>query len=679
MTARSRVIAMRRTITAVMLARAVAVGGTIVVVAIAVSRALALPVTVLMPLFAAGLGVALAMAARARPARSLEQVALWIEERHPSLQYALVTAAAAGVERPDLEAQSLSHPWWDQERRYLLRRLRAPFVAFAAAIALLAWNPTFATRMIADGARVARSLGTGTRPRLDPLDPLARIRLRIEPPAYAGRRTIELDDPSGADALVGSTIIVSGEGPGDAVRMSLDSRDVRVMTRGDRWSARVAMPSRATLIRLRASSGRERLIVLAPVTDPAPVVTLLLPSRDTVVRTAAGAITLRAAVRDDIGLRDAAFEIIVSSGQEENFTFRTATLRRTQLTGGAEHTLDMRLSLDSLALKPGDVLQMRAVARDQNTVTGPGVGSSETRALRVSRAGEYDSVAVDAAPPGEPDGQALSQRMLIILTEALDKRRPRLARPTLIAEAQHIAADQARLRKRVGDMVFQRVGGEPLSEESNIEAPLGKLTPEELLARAQEATKGTVGEVMDVEGDETPILAVSKPLLEAFNAMWDAGRALEQGDTRQAIPPMRRALVAIERARQAERIYLRGRPSAVIVDVARARLAGKDKGASSVRETRAIVDPVQRQRAERFARATLLLSRDPAAAADTLLVMRVAALGDAPALATVLDDAVGILLGGEPRAIALAWTRVRRALGGAPVAGSSIPAWSGAP
>jgi hypothetical protein len=472
---------------------------------------------------------------------------------------------------------------------------------------------------------------------------------------------------------------VSGAGEAALVRAALDSVSRAVAARDGRWSTAFTMPARPALLRLRSAAGRERLIVLAPVTDVAPAVTLLLPARDTVVRTAGGALVLRAALRDDIGLRDAAFEIIVSSGQEENFTFRTATLSRVQLGGRTETGLEARLSLDSLALKPGDVLQMRAVARDANTVTGPGFGSSETRALRVARAGEYDSVSVDPAPPGEPEGQVLSQRMLITLTEALEKRRPRLARPTLMTEAQRLADDQAKLRKRVGDIVFQRVGGEPLSEESNIEAPVGKLTPEELLARAQEATKSTVGEVMDVEGDETPILAVNKPLLEAFNAMWDAGRALEQGDTRQALPPMRRALAAIERARQAERIYLRGRPSAVIVDVARARLAGKDKGVASLREPRPVVDPVQRRRNESFARATALLSRDPAAAADTLLVMRVGALGSSPALAAALDDAARTLRRGDSGAITLAWTRVRRVLGGAPVAREALPAWGGAP
>jgi hypothetical protein len=184
---------------------------------------------------------------------------------------------------------------------------------------------------------------------------------------------------------------------------------------------------------------------------------------------------------------------------------------------------------------------------------------------------------------------------------------------------------------------------------------------------------------MDVEGDETPILAINKPLLEAFNAMWDAGRALEQGETRQALPPMRRALAAIQRARQAERIYLRGRPSAVIVDIAKARLAGKDKGIPTVREPRLVIDPVARRRGETFARATALLSRDPSAAADSLLVMRVGALGDAPALAAALDDAARVVRRGNAHDIELAWTRVRRVLGGAPVTRDSLPAWGSAP
>ena len=58
---------------------------------------------------------------------------------------------------------------------------------------------------------------------------------------------------------------------------------------------------------------------------------------------------------------------------------------------------------------------------------------------------------------------------------------------------------------------------------------------------------GNVGGVLE-EGDDSPVIAINQPLLEAYNAMWDAGRALEQGDPRAAIPHMRLALAAIERA-----------------------------------------------------------------------------------------------------------------------------------
>jgi hypothetical protein len=140
---------------------------------------------------------------------------------------------------------------------------------------------------------------------------------------------------------------------------------------------------------------------------------------------------------------------------------------------------------------------------------------------------------------------------------------------------------------------------------------------------------------------------------------------------------MRRALAAIERARQAERIYLRGRPSAVVVDVAKARLAGKDKGVASLREARVVIDPAARRRESRFAHATALLATDPAAAADTLLVMRVDALGDSPSLAAALDDAARALRRGDGAAIPLAWQRIRRALGGAPLLRDGLSAWSG--
>jgi hypothetical protein len=676
MTARDRLVSLQRLLLVVVVVRAVCIGASVALVALAVAHLIALPAGAVLLVASIGVFAAALLAARGWGARSLERVALWVEERHPALRYALVTATEAPAS-PELEAQALAFPWWSSERQTLGRALITPAATLLAAIALLVLSQRVARSggLVSD---VATPPGSTRAERA--VDPLAAVRATVRAPAYSGRGTVTLDDPTSVDALVGSVVIVSGSGSANLVQGALDSTALRASARGGGWSLSLAMPAKPALLRLRSSvkGGRERLVVLAPIADAPPAVTLLSPARDTTVRTGTGALALRAQLRDDIGLRDASFEIIVSSGQEETFTFRSAVLARTSFGGRREGELSTRLSLDSLALKPGDIVQMRAVARDANDVTGPGVGSSETRALRVARAGEYDSVAVEAAPPSDPDAQVLSQRMLITLTEALERRRRTLARPAVLTESRSIAADQARLRKRVGDVVFQRTGGEPLGEEGDAGAPEGKLTPEQLLERARAA--GTdAGSPMDVEGDETPILALNKPLLEAYNAMWDAGRALEQGEPAQALPPMRRALAAIERARQAERIYLRGRPSAVIVDVARARLAGKEKGSTAVLDPRFVADPVARRRAESFARASALLATDRDAAADSLLVMRVGALGDAPSLAAVLDTAARVTRRGSADEVAVAWARVRRALGGAPLRRDSLPAWSGAP
>jgi hypothetical protein len=552
----------------------------------------------------------------------------------------------------------------------------APAVAALVVAGLFWWSPVLLRSVGADRA-AERVAGVGAPAAI--ADVLATVHVAVVPPAYASRAATAADDPTSIDALVGSMVTVSGRGSASLVTANVDSTPRSVASRANGWSLAFAMPARPAIVRLHSAAGRDRLIVLAPVIDAAPVVTLLLPARDTIVRRAVGMLRLHAQARDDIGLRDASFELVISSGSGENFTFRSTTLARTTLGGRTESTLDARLSLDSLALKPGDILQLRAVARDANNVTGPGLGSSETRSIRVARADEYDSVSVETLPPPETEAQVLSQRMLINLTEALVKRQRSLTRAVLVQESQKIAAEQKKLRKRVGDVVFQRLGAEPLSEEGDEAAQPGKLTPEQVLAMADSVTGTGGATVMDVEGDETPILAINKPLLEAFNAMWDAGRALEVGEPAKALPPMRIALAAIQKARQAERIYLRGKPSTVIVDIAKVRLSGKDKGAPAVREARTLVDPKSRRRSTTFERVTALLARDPDAAADSLLLMRVDALGDAPVLAAALDDAARALRKRDNAAIPLAWMRVRRALGGPAERHEGIGPWSGAP
>jgi hypothetical protein len=127
-------------------------------------------------------------------------------------------------------------------------------------------------------------------------------------------------------------------------------------------------------------------------------------------------------------------------------------------------------------------------------------------------------------------------------------------------------------------------------------------------------------------------------------------------------------------------LYLRGQPPAVVVDLNKVRLTGKDKGSASKRRPLTASDSVNQARADRFVDIAELAGRVPVAAADSLLLLRIDVLPDNPALAAALSDAANALRRGKSDdatvALTLALTRARRALSGAPVARDSIARWS---
>ena len=642
---------------------------------------------------------------------TVPRVALWIEERVPRLEYALVTAVDPVGSDTQVSAalneRIAAISWQSETRRAVLRAVARPAVAALVAVValLIARRVDVAAASPSDASVSATSTETRDAPA-----PFARLVAVVRTPAYAGGRVVRVESPASVAALVGSTIALEAPGTGDGITADLGGASVPLRRVGDTWQASVTMGQRPALVRLRHPSG-ERIIALEPKPDSIPTVRLGAPARDTVMRVARGAISLSAETHDDIGLVNGGFEYIVSSGEGESFKFRSGTLGTRSFGGATRGALRASLSLDQLALQPGDLVHLRAVARDGNTVTGPGVGASETRVLRVARSGEYDSVAVEGAPPPEADKSLISQRMLIMLTEALEKRRPRLTRETLLSESRSIGRDQTRLRRRVGDIIFQRLGDDPTGEHGHgpDEEPAADTTSVRVdsvardssrraavragrsardvaaadsadsaraaLLRAASAATGSGEEILDFEGDETPVVAINRPLLEAYNAMWEASRELEQGETGRALPPMRRALAAIQRARQAERIYLRGKAPTVVVDLARVRLTGKETGSPSARAARPPADPAAARRAERLAAAIGLASRTPAAAIDSLVLLRIESLEAAPSLAAAVADAIEALRGGADATGLLA--RARRVAEGG-VRRGEVGAWSGA-
>lgn len=602
------------------------------------------------------------------------RVALWLEERAPALQYALVSALGRQTVPRRLGDAIARVDVARPARRAVIRTLAPPVVALALALFVALYQRSDAGAALL--APVAERARTGDS------SPLAIIRVTVAPPAYTRLPATRLENPDVIPALAGSRITITGRLPlpddSAGVRVELDSSAVPLMREASRqWHAVLQAPAAPGVLRLRHGT-RTRLIAIEPYPDSLPAVTLRLPGRDTVLRTPEGRFVLQARAEDDHGLSTAAFEYIVSSGQGELFTFTSGSLGAQRPGGRRVAELSATLDLASLALKPGDVVHLRAVARDANTVSGPGIGASDTRTFRVARAGEYDSIAVEAAPPPEEDKTLLSQRMLINLTEALVRRSPRLRRDEMVSESRRIARDQARLRKEVSDLVFSRLGDDASGEHFHGDGHQhtadqqvqGPLTPEQLLAAAQRATE-IHNEATDFAEDETPVVAINRPLLEAYNAMWDAGRELDAGAPRRALPPMYAALAAIQKARAAERLYLRGVPPRVVVDLQRVRLQGAERGSDAYRVPRPPLGVARREAMDRLHRALTVV--DGSAAADSLLLIRLSLVGEWPAVVGTFDALIAdVRAGRDATASVLA---ARRALDGATTVRDSLPAW----
>lgn len=635
-------------------------------------RRLALPVGWL-----TAVTVTFALLWRGRRARSLGATALWIEERVPSLQYALVTSLEQTADRSaPLLAREVERHRWESALlpRAIGRATVPPLLVIGVATALLLALPSGVVARVR-GPRAGDAIERPAISRPADASRLVPLVARVIPPTYTGLRTSSLDEPSTIEALQGSRIELEGRGPGDGITATVGSADLAATTSGSRWRVNLTMPSAPAALRLR-DRDFDRLIVLDARPDSAPVVTLLAPARDTILRAPTGRIAVHGEARDALGLASTWLEYIISSGQGESFRFRSGVLARRTYDGTRESAIDAVVMIDSLRLAPGDVVHMRLVGRDRNPARDAGTGASETRVVRIARTGEYDSVAVEGAPPPEADTSAISQRMLILLTEALVRREPRLSRDTVIKESRAIGDDQSRLRRRVGEIIFSRLTGEESAEHSHEqEEERGKMTAEELLRAAEEATQHGAGEVLDFSEGESPVVAINRPLLEAYNAMWSAAGELNIGAPRRALPHMYAALAAIERARQAERVYLRGRPAAVVVDVNRARLAGKRDSLPPA--TRApTVSRAEAMPSQRLARAAALIEQSRPAAIDSLMLLRIDMLESSPAGASALGEVVAALR--EGRDVAPLLTRAREAIAGPPRSDAAMGAWSGA-
>lgn len=616
---------------------------------------------------AIGLGVALGQLWKARRVVSTRRVALWIEERIPALEYSLVTAVEGDNSpfRAGMEANVARQNVGAVALKSIRRGVLSAAAALVLAALLLYVSPSGA---LGRSAGYSRRGGAATGLAAANRSNLREIRALVTAPAYAGGRTTTLDDPPDIPGLPGSRIEIRGKGSGAGLsagwdasapgspRLAATSRlaplSVRTASRGE-WVVSLAMPPKAALVALKEDSA-DRLIVLRPLADAQPKVVLTSPRRDTTLRTPRLVVQLDANVSDDIGLTTGYLEYLITTGSGEIFKSRTINTPVVHFNGSRTGSLSATLDLASLKLGEGDVLSMRAVAQDGNTVSGPGIGTSDTRTIRIARAGEYDSLSIEAAAPPPLDSSAVSQRMLIAMTEKLVREQPGIAREELVKRSTEIGDLEDRIRKRVQDILTEAEGaGEDVAEPQP-----GDPAPT----------------IEEMESPDVISGAKNPDLKAAYSALWQAVRSLNIAEPAPALPPMRVALAALDRARLANRLYLRGAPPKIVVNLERVRLTGKERGSSSVRTPRSFADSARVRLSERFYSMLELIEAEPARAMTELALMRVEALQALPDFASALGEVTNAIRGGRDATLAL--LRARRALNGPPDV-RPLSSWSG--
>jgi hypothetical protein len=641
--------------TAVIRAIALGVTASLVLLALGSFASLAFPTLSKRPAAGAvlavlgGLIVAAALLWRARHFLSAGRVALWLEERVPALQYSLVTSLEH-VSSPFTSSMEASVGRENVGRAAMTavrRPLAAGSAALLAALLLLYISPSGAFGRSATFSSFGR-LGHGSSGA--PGTRLDDIEARITPPSYTGEAATTIRDPSSINALTGSAISIRGGGAVDSLTASLD-RPLRIVEAGGGWSVAAQMPAKPAALKLN-DRGYERIIVLAPRADNSPAIVLASPAHDTALRTPRLVVQLSATASDDIGLSEGHFEYLITTGSGEIFKARTINTPTVRFNNSRRAALNATLDLASLNLGEGDVVSMRAVANDGNTLTGPGVATSDTRTIRVVRASEYDSLAVEAAAPPPLDSSATSQRMLVAMAEQLVREQPKLARPDIVKRSTNIGELEDRIRRRVREILTD-------GEETPVQEQ-----PDSLGATVQEMESPD-----EISGTKNPDLKA------AYNSLWEAVRSLRIAEPSAALPPMRAALKALDRARLANRLYLRGTPPKIIVDLNRVRLTGTEKGSSSTRSPRSFADSTRARLATRFEGLLQSIDKDPARAISELALLRVEALTALPDFATALGDVSDAIRNRRDATVAL--LRARRALEGPPVVTPALPPWAG--
>jgi hypothetical protein len=470
-----------------------------------------------------------------RRERTPSAAAAAFERADPSLRNLVITAQeiidAPGTTRDYMRQRVLAEAG-DRaaaiDRRKVVRLERDALAALASAV-LLAGGAVLPVPRAATASQITKSAD-------HQITKSTEFTIDLVPPAYTGRPTEHLRNPAALDALAGSQALIRVPA-GVAAQIRLNGTTLAVNPEG----AAQAVLSASGYLAIDAGPVHQ-LLPLSVTPDGAPAVRITAPAKDLRVASTAVSISIAAEANDDLALRSFELRYTIVSGTGEQFSFTEGALPAALVRSTDQAwRIDAALSLAQLKLEPGDALIYRAVAADRRPGE-TGVASSDTFFIEVAGPGDVALAGVEMPP--DKERYALSQAMIVLKIERLQARERSLGREALVEAAGNIAAEQRAVRANFIFLLGGEIEDEEVEAEHSSEIAEGRF--------ANKARQEIVG---------------------ATVLMGRVERALTAVSTKDALPPARDAVRALQRAFGHSRYLLRALPARARIDPAR-RLSG---------------------------------------------------------------------------------------------------------
>ncbi|MEX2609186.1 MAG: hypothetical protein WEA24_04510 [Gemmatimonadota bacterium] len=384
------------------------------------------------------------------------------------------------------------------------------------------------------------------------------VEVLVTPPAYLPADTVTLRDPARVEALAGSGLRIRVRATAARVTLeTVDGRDTLAAGPDGTFTGRVPAAADGFLsIEARPAgdgAAARRLIGLTVVVDRAPEVRVVTPGRDLRVPDGQRAVEVVVEAADDHALTGLTLGYTKVTGFGEQFTFLDGEVPLEITRSGPRIWRGRaRWPLAGLDLERGDMVVYRAQATDAR----PGAPAAESDSWLIEVVSEDAAVAGGFAAEDDLDRYALSQQMVVVLTERLMAARDTLPAEDLAYEAARLAAAQRTVR---AEFVFM-LGGE-LEDEGEVEAGLMELH-EEAHARADAAVaEGRLASQGRID------------LARAIQAMSHAVTLLMAVELEEALEAERTALIFLQEAFSRRRYIMRALTERERLDSSR-RLTG---------------------------------------------------------------------------------------------------------